>query len=195
MAESIEAQSEFADVYAAALFSLASEANCVESVQNELNELVKLQREDADFRAFLTSSAFSEDVRAASLERMLRGKLSDLTLNTLLVMNRNGRCGLNEALRRSFELRAQAENKQVEARVVSALQLSDAERKKIEAVIAEVSGKSPLVEYRVDPEILGGLIVQVGDLRYDNSLSRQLREAHRRIRERSERGLEVSVTE
>lgn len=195
MAESLEAQQEFAEVYAAALFALATEAGRVSAVQSELDELVKAEEADADYSAFLTSGAFSEEQRAATLEKLFRGKLSDLTLNTLLVMNRNGRSGLTKALRRAFELRAQTAANEVEASVVSAVKLSDAEREQVEAAIGRVSGKKPLVAYRVDSDILGGLIVQVGGLRYDNSLSRQLRLAHRQIRERSERGLEVGVTD
>ena len=55
------------------------------------------------------------------------------------------------------------------------------------------SGKTPVVEYVVDPDVLGGLILQVGELRMDNSLRRHLRVARKRLLERADLGLEAGA--
>ena len=195
MAESLDKQLELADVYAAALFELAREAGVIDDVRSELEELVKLLGIEPGLERFLASRAISEDQRTAGLEKMFRGKLSDAVLNTLLVMNRHGRCGFLAALLRCYVLRKEAAAGQVQTVVTSAVELSGSERAAIETVAAQISRKTPVAEYVIDPDMIGGLILQVGDWRYDNSVRRQLKTARQRLLERSERGLEVGVTE
>jgi len=194
MADSLDQQLAIADVYAAALFELARDAGAVSATREELGEFVKLQEQDADFAAFMCSSAIDPERRAAVLEKTFRGKLSDMTLNTLLVMNAKGRGGLAAALRRAFVLREEDAAGQVEGIATSAVELSGEQRHEIERVAAEVSGKKPLVEFVVDPSLIGGLTLQIGDLRYDNSVRRQLSVAAVKLRERGERGLRVEVS-
>lgn len=195
MADSFDKQLEVADVYADALFALARDADRIEDVRSELDELVKLSEMDIGFAGFLSSRALDDDHRATGLEKMFRGKLSDIVLNTLLVMNDNGRSGLLAALHHSYVLRQQAAANQVDAFVTSAVELDESQKKTITDTAAKVSGKSPIVHYRVDPSILGGLIVQIGDWRYDNSVSRKLGVVRRRLLERAERGLPVGMAE
>ncbi len=183
-----------ADVYAAALFSLAREADMVAEIRAELDELVRLLDREREFEKFVTSRALEADAREVGLEQMLRGRLSDLLLNTLLVMNRHGRCGLLRALRLRYVMHQEDAANEIEARVTSAVELSRDQRADIEVMIADRTGKRPLVEYVVDESIVGGLIVHVGDVLMDNSVRRQLRELSRRLRQRAQRGLsEVPV--
>lgn len=193
MADSLDKHLELADVYAQALFELAREAGRVEDVRSELDELVKLMQIEPAFASFMNSSALDDDHRNAGLEKMFRGKLSDMTLNTLLIMNDQGRNALLPALHRAYVLRQQDAAGQVEASVTSAVELDESQKSEIAATAARLSGKSPLITYKVSPAILGGLILQMGDIRYDNSLATQLAEARKRVLERSERGLTVGV--
>ncbi len=195
MADAADRQLAVADVYASALFDLAQERGQVEAVRRELDELVRLQSISPDFAAFMTSAALDEDVREASLQRMLQGKLSELTLNALLVMTRHGRHSLLAPLCRAFQQRQIAAAGQVEASVVSAAELAAEQRADVERAVAEISGRKPLMTYAVEPELLGGLVVQIGDVRYDNSVRRQLRVARDRLLERSSHGLPVRVSD
>lgn len=180
-----------ADVYAEALFDLAAEAGRIPEVRDELDELVSLLKRAPDFEKFLTSRMLEAEGRAAGLEKMFRHRLSDLVLHTLLVMNRHGRCGLLKALRRRFVLRQEGAANEVEVTVTSAVKLGRSERTEVEAIAAEISGKRPLVEYVVDSRILGGLILQVGELRLDNSVRQHLRTVQTQLFERADRGLEM----
>lgn len=195
MAETLQDQFLVADVYATALFGLARQAGQVEQVHEELNELVKLCDQDGQFATFLETRAIDEDRRAASLEKLFRGQLSDLTLNTLLVMNEHGRAGLVRALQRRFVLALEADAGQIEVEVVSAVELTEAERQDAQSTAAKLSGRDPVMSYRVDPGILGGLILKMGDLRLDHSVRRQLHDARQRLADRGERGLATAVAE
>lgn len=188
MTESIERMQGTADVYASALFALASEKQSVDAVRGELEELSALQRSDAAFAAFLSSTALDADKRELSLEKMFRGRLSDMTLNTLHVMNRNGRSALLDAVLRRFVVQAEEAAGQVEVTATSAVELDDAQRGTVTETAAKLSGKAPVMEFRVDPAIVGGLVLQVGDIRYDNSVRSQLKAARARLLERAERG-------
>lgn len=191
MAITLDEQLQTAQVYAESLFALAQQAGAVDEVRSNLEELVRLMEIEPSLALFFESAALDDDYRAASLEKMFRGKLHDLTLNTLQVMNRNGRNGVLAGLLRGFVLAQEAAAGQVEAVATSAVELDANERSAVEATAAKLSGQKPLVQYRVDPGILGGLVLQIGDLRYDNSIRSKLTEAERRIFERGERGLNV----
>lgn len=194
MAVTSDEQLQSARMYADSLFELAREGGVVDEVHSNLQELVKLEEIEPSMRSFFESAALDDDVREAGLERLFRGKLHDLTLNTLQVLNRNGRNGLLRGLLRGFELARQDAAGQVDVIATSAVALDSAERQAVESTAAKISGGKPLVEYRVDPEILGGLVLQVGDLRYDNSVRTKLLAAERRVADRGERGVSVTVT-
>lgn len=192
MADSIDTLAAVSDVYAAALFTMAHQQHAVPAVRAELEELVALTQRDPALATFLSSTSIDADRRAASLERMFRGNLSDLLLNTLLVMNRNGRVALLPHLLRRFVVRQEQAAGEVEVRVTSAVELDAAQRDAIAAAAAEVSRRRPVVEFTVDPDVIGGLVVEIGDVRYDHSVRRHLRVLRDRLFDRSSRGLSLS---
>jgi len=193
MAESIDVQLATAVVYASALFQLAEQASAVAEVRRELDTLAEVAAADADFRVFLESPAIGTERRADALEKMLRGRVSDRTLNTLLVMNRHGRGALLPVLRDAFASRQEQAAGEVQVIVTSALALNDADRAQVAEAVRAVSGRTPVFTYRVNEDILGGLIVQIGDIRYDNSVRRHLQLMRGRLRERGDRGLKAAA--
>lgn len=190
MPDSLDKRLALADVYAQSLFELAHAQGLADEVRGELEQLAAAAETSPEVAAFWESVALDSDRRAELLERMFRGKLSDLTLNTLQVANANERVGMLKALLRCFVLRQEAAANQVEAVATSAVELDTAQRHAVIETAARLSGMTPLVDFRVDPTLLGGLILQIGDVRYDNSVRRHLSVAAGLLRERSERGFE-----
>lgn len=188
MAESFDKQLEIADVYAQALFEIARQAGHVGKIREELEELMKLVDDQPDLAAFFSSRAFDAEQRRQTLESWFRGKLDDDLLNTLLVLNRNGRTGLLRALQRAFTLREEADLGQVEAVAITAVELDEKQKGELLQLASELTGKKPLIDFRVDPEVLGGLLLRIGDMLYDNSVRSQLRGLQRQLSERGERG-------
>lgn len=193
MPESVDQQISIAAVYADALFELARRQSQEGDVGEELAALQRLLESDQKLATFMASRSLGTEQREASLERMFRGRLSDLTLNTLLVMNQNDRAGLVALLHRAYALRQRETRNEVDVTVTSAIELDGAQRGHVERTAAELAGKTPVVKYEVRPEILGGLILQIGDLRYDYSVRQQLRTAAARLVERGERGLRIGI--
>lgn len=194
MADNLDEKMQIASVYARSLFELAQQSGQADLVRSELEELVALGAMDPMLAEFFRSEALDSDHRAAMLEKWFRGKLSDLTLNTLLILNNNDRHGMGEALLRCYQACQEDAAGQVQVTAVSAVALGETERQEVAQLAARLSGRKPLVTFTVDPAILGGLVVQIGDLRYDNSLRRHLHEADGRLVDRSERGLEAAVS-
>lgn len=182
-----------ARVYAEALFELAQADSRVPEIQGELDELVKLVDSEAAFATFLSASGIDPERRKQSLEKLFRGKLSDMVLNTLLVMADHDRLGMVVSLRNAFSALREAMLGFVRAVVVSAIELTADQRSSVEATIADVTEKKPQVDYLVDEGLIGGMIVRIGDWQYDNSLKRRLNLLHEKLRNRSDRGLAVGV--
>lgn len=188
MPEQFEQGIEVADVYAAALFELAREADQLQEVRDELGELAELVRTNNEFARFVSSAVVDDDDRRESLEKIFRGKLSDMTLNTLLVMNDHDRAAFLPQLERAFVLRLEHERGQVEVAARSAVELSNEQKQNVERIAQKLSGRKPLVEYTVDPDLIGGLVLQIGDHRLDSSIRWQLSAAHQRLIDRGDRG-------
>src|SRR5262249_3317940 len=102
MATSLDIQLELAEVYARSLFELVEKAGSADRVGRELDQLTQLVDGQPELADFMSSAIIGEEQRAASLDRMFRGKLSDLVLNTLQIMNEHGRSEFVPALARQF---------------------------------------------------------------------------------------------
>lgn len=188
MAHGFEKGLDVADVYAAALYALADEAGRVDEVRAELDALNELVAAQPELLALLESAVIDAEARGESLERMFRGRLSDTVVNTVQVMNQHGRAGLLHALRSRFIQRTEDARGQVEATATSAVPLDSDQQAEIVRLAEQLSGKRPLLKFEVDPEVLGGLILTVGDYRYDHSIRRHLHVARQQLLERTVRG-------
>jgi len=186
-------QLALANVYAQALYGLADADGTVADVRSELDELDKLYHADPAFADFLSSAAIEADNRAASLDKIFRGQLSDKTLNTLQIMNKHGRSGLISALHRAFVLLEEKAKNLIECTARSACELTNAQKESVREVAAKVSGKQPLMTYEVDDTLLGGLVLEMAGWRYDNSLKRHLFDLKKRLFERGDHGLAVGA--
>ncbi|HPC22988.1 MAG TPA: ATP synthase F1 subunit delta [Phycisphaerae bacterium] len=186
--------SDIAKVYADALFDLAKAAGTIDKIGAELQELASFQVQEPQFAEFLSSQVIDDDERERSLERMFRGRVDDTLLDTLQVMNQHGRIGLLPQLLRAFVLRIEEDRGQVEVRAISAVELSGVEQADVQTLAAQLTGRQPLMDYRIDPSIIGGLVLEVGGYRYDDSVRHNLDALRRRMLERSSRGLKIGVT-
>lgn len=186
--------SDIAKVYADALFDLAKAAGTIDKIGAELQELASFQVQEPQFAEFLSSQVIDDDERERSLERMFRGRVDDALLDTLQVMNQHGRIGLLPQLLRAFVLRIEEDRGQIEVRAISAVELSGVEQADVQTLAAQLTGRQPLMDYRIDPSIIGGLVLEVGGYRYDDSVRHNLDALRRRLLERSSRGLKIGVT-
>jgi len=127
------------------------------------------------------------ETRRAMIERTFRHRASDLLVDSLLVLNRHGRIDLIEDVVEVFRTAFQARRGHVDAHVTSAVPLDEAQRRRLKAAIKAVDGREPDLVEAIDPELLGGLVVRVGDRKIDTSVAKDLRTVRARLAERAAR--------
>ncbi|MBL9031687.1 MAG: ATP synthase F1 subunit delta [Phycisphaerae bacterium] len=167
-----------AHVYARSLLELAEAAGgraAVESCVAELEAVLEAARADARFSEFLASRVLPREHRARSLERIFKGRASDLTLRFLLILNGKGRLSHLPAIVAALDAITQEKYGRVEVDVYTAAPVSADELRLIRERLQAVLGKEPIVHPYTDGSMLGGIKFQIGDRLVDGSLATQLR--------------------
>ena len=168
-------QASLSGRYASALFDLASEAGTVSAVEGDLETLAEALRESAELRALIRNPEVSRE----ALGRVLAGlgsqlELSDLTRNFLGVLAQNRRVGELPKIIRAFRSIAAAQRGEVTAEVASAHALTDEQLSTLEQKLRARQGRTVKLKTRVDPDLLGGLVVTIGSQRIDSSIRSRL---------------------
>ena len=168
-------QASLAGRYASALFELASEAGFVSAVESDLETLADALRESGELRALIRNPEVSRE----ALGRVLAGlgtqlTLSDLTRNFLGVLAGNRRVAELPATIRAFQSIAAAPRGEVTAEVASAHALTDEQLATLEQKLRARQGRTVKLQTRVDPDLLGGLVVTIGSQRIDSSIRSRL---------------------
>ena len=185
MPDKTEEWMALADVYAEALLTAADEQNTAEEVAAELAELIRYMDGDPDFANFLTATSVDDDPRRASLEKLFRGRMSDLSLNLLQVLNNRGRLNLIRQIHRCVELHMKKRRHQQEVLVETAMPLNDDLRSLLKTRIGEYVGKEPLLIEQVVPELIGGVVIHINDVQIDASVASRIRVMRRELHERA----------
>jgi F-type H+-transporting ATPase subunit delta len=161
--------------YASALFDLASEAGTVTAVEADLDRLAEALHESAELRALIRNPEVSrEQIGKVSGGMADYLGLADLTRNFLGVLAENRRIAELPAMIRAFHAIAAAQRGEVTAEVASAHPLTDAQLATLEQKLRAREGRTVKVRSRVEPELLGGLVITVGSRRIDGSIRTRL---------------------
>jgi len=172
--------------YANALYSVATKTKSVESVEKELKKIGETIHKDKNFSAFLDDPTIPRHKKKADVELMMKeAKFSDAVTGLFAVLADNGRLPDAKNVIELFEKIMSAERGEVQAVIVSADELSAAQLKSVQASLSTHIGKDEtlVLETRVDPEILGGLTVEVGDKQIDLSLASKMNKIHQILRQ------------
>jgi F-type H+-transporting ATPase subunit delta len=161
--------------YAAALFALAKDENKIGAVSKDIETLAAALEGSADLRRLTKSPIFSaeEQIRAigAILDKL---GISGLTANFVRLVAQNRRLFALDSMIKGFRTLAAAHRGEIAAEVTVAEELSGARRAELEAALKDVTGKTVDLRVKVDPKILGGLIVRLGSRMVDASLKTKL---------------------
>jgi F-type H+-transporting ATPase subunit delta len=180
-----EQEIAIARVYAQAALSLAGAQGQADEVSAELSGLSDLMDQNAGFESFLGSPLVDTEERRAALDRIGRGNMNEILLDTLQVMNNKGRSGLVRALVEAYRQEYEILRGQVRVRVQSAVPLTDALRQQLQEAVSSYTGKAAKLEEDVEPSLIGGLVVQVADRRIDTSVVKEIRGLEQRLLERA----------
>jgi ATP synthase F1 delta subunit len=169
---------KIARVYAAALLRSAKAQGLVDPLQESFDSLVghPLRHSEAsnDPAAMMASGAIPRGRKADVIERLFRGKTDDLFTDFLLVLNKHDRLAILRPVAACYrELRDEME-KRVRVQVRSAVPLDDGQREQVKQLARARFDLDPVLVESVDPDLLGGLQLQVGDQLVDFSVRSRL---------------------
>lgn len=160
--------------YANAAYVAASKTNKLDQVESELLAIQETAAKSSAFRSFLENPLISRNEKERTITDMLKGKTSDVTLNLMTTLAGNARLAETTKIVDAYIKLMKAKRGEVEATIVSADPLTKAQTDAImSAMKSQIIGgdnKNVVLSTKVDPSILGGLQVQIGDQFLDLSV-------------------------
>ena len=164
-----------ARVYAEALLNAADKQGQSEQVLESLDSLIRdLFPAEPQFEAFLTSSAVGRERRAQVIDKVFENKASVLFVDFLKVLNQHERLNLlRPILAAAKELRDERA-KRIRVQVRSAVPLANEQANRLRQQLRDTLKLDPILQTEVDPELLGGVVLRVGDWLYDASVRAKL---------------------
>lgn len=161
--------------YANAVFELAQDEKCLDAVERDFTTLRSLIDQNPDLARLVRAPVFTREEHARAMKAVLEKiGASKLTTQFILVTAAKRRLSVLTDIIRAFDGLLAKQRGEVQAQVTSARVLSDAETTELKAVLKSKLGRNPRLETKVDPTLLGGLVVKVGSRMIDSSLRTKL---------------------
>ncbi len=171
---------EIAQVYARSLFEVAQEQGKLDVVREELGQITEALEDNAELRLFFYSPYFSTDEKRDGLRRTVTDA-DPVMMNVLDILVENHRLPVLPRLRREYERRWREANNLLPVTVTSAVELDDAVVERIGDEIGRQTGRTVELTRQVDPSIVGGFVVRVGNAILDASIKNRLDNLRKQI--------------
>ena len=172
---------EIAAVYARSVFEVAKEQDKLDVVREQLGEFADALEQTRELQVFFFSPYFSSAEKQDGLDRAVSGA-DAIVVNTLKLLIENHRMPVIFRIRREYDRLWEDENKLLPVRVTSAVELDSGTVSQIGDRIAEQTGRKVDLSSEVDPDILGGIVVRVGNSILDASIRNRLEQLRRQVR-------------
>jgi F-type H+-transporting ATPase subunit delta len=171
---------EIGQVYARALFEVAKERDKLDEIREQLGEFADALEENRDLSLFFFSPYFSAEEKKDGLGKTVEGGDEEL-MNFLELLLDNHRMPAIHRIRREYDDMWREERKLLSVQVTSAIELDEETVKSIGDRIGEQTDREVDLQSTVDPEILGGIVLRVGNSILDASIRRRLEQLRRQV--------------
>jgi F-type H+-transporting ATPase subunit delta len=169
--------------YARALYDAAREAGRLPAARQDLGDFVEATRAVPELGEILRNPQLDKRAKTAAVEAVA-DEADPLVLNFLRLLVEKGRAGEVEQVAEEFERMAAAEEGELSVELTTAYELSEEEARAIIGQIEQRSGRRVEAIRGVDPELIGGMVLQVGSRRVDASVRGRLEQLGRELRTR-----------
>ena len=171
---------EIAQVYARSLFEVAKEQDKLDVVHEQVGDFADAMSENRDLQVFFFSPYFSTPEKEKGLEKVLEDA-DETTLHFLGLLIEKHRMPALFRIRREFDALWEHENKRLPVSVTSAIELDESTVKQIGDAISEQTGQHIDLKSNVDPDILGGIVLRVGNSILDASIRNRLEKPRKQV--------------
>lgn len=172
--------------YASALYLAAVKANALDKVESEVLDLVEAGKRSPIFTQFTKDLAVPLETRVQAVNDICKeAKFSDITNNFLVILAENGRLRFLESIAKKFTELTMAHKGEVKAIVTSVIPLPPQEEMELKETLQDIigQGKTVKLEQKIDPSILGGLVIEFGQKVFDMSIKTRAKQMERFLRE------------
>ncbi len=170
--------------YARSLMELALEKDQFKAAQEDMRLVADACANSRDLRLLLQSPVVKADKKERILESLFNGKVGPMSMAFIGILVRKGREAMLPEIAEAFDEIRKEHDGVITCLVTSAVPLDEAARRKVsELAAAKYPGKSITLSEKVDPNLIGGVVVRIGDEQYDGSVSRQLNDLRRKFSE------------
>lgn len=181
-------------LYAEAMLDLAEEQGQSDALLEELKDLAGSLDQSPKLEHFLASPLVDEEGRARVIEELFRGQASDLLVDSLQVINRKGRLAQLRAIAEAYRRAHRDLRGWVDVHVRTAVPLSTGLRGRLADSIAAFTGRKPALFEKVDPALIGGMVVEVEGKKIDASVASRLRDLSETLLARASREIHTGRT-
>jgi F-type H+-transporting ATPase subunit delta len=171
---------EIAQVYARSLFEVAKERDELDQIRDELGQFADVLNQDRDLQVFFFSPYFSTEEKKDGLHRAVTGA-SDTFTNFLEALIERHRMPAVFRIRARYDQLWDHENQLLPVEITSAVELDDATVRSIGDRIGAQTGLKIELSSHVDPDILGGIVLRVGNSILDASIRNRLNQLRKQV--------------
>jgi F-type H+-transporting ATPase subunit delta len=171
---------EIAEVYARALFEVASDQGKLDEIHDQLDAFADAMNENRDLTRFFFSPYFSSEEKKEALGRTVEGA-DPAFMNFLQALVERHRMPVIFRIRTRFDELWEEAHKLLPVEVTSAIELDEKTINEIGASIGEQVGRTVELSSHVDPEILGGIVLRVGNFILDASIRNRLEQLRKQV--------------
>jgi F-type H+-transporting ATPase subunit delta len=171
---------EIATVYARSLFEVAKEHDELDEIHEQLGQFADALDESRELQVFFFSPYFSSKEKADGIDKVVQGA-NERFLNFLKLVAERHRVPAIFRIRRTFDGLWREENRLLEVRITSAVNLDDDLVKNIGERIEQQTGRRVDLDANVDPDVIGGLVLRVGNMVMDASVRGRLERLRKEV--------------
>lgn len=168
--------SEVLEPYAQALMSLGQSGNLVDRFSDDVNSILSTLNESSDLQQFIVSPLAKSDTKKSVLQQVFGESVHPLTKNFLMLLVDRRRIMFLDGICKQYQVLFRKLKQTVLAEVISTVELNDGQKDAVRDRVRAMTGANQVeLQTRLDPELIGGVIIKVGSQVIDASMRGQLR--------------------
>jgi F-type H+-transporting ATPase subunit delta len=181
------------EIYAQALINEAQKQHALEQVTDDVRGIGEVLKTNAMFRRFTEALMVGEEERLAALDKIFGGRVHELTLATLKSLARRDRFMFLGGFVQGFDVILKKMSGHMDVELVTPVELKPEVLERVKQAVGQSIGKTPDVKVTIDPALIGGMTLRIGDTLIDGSVATQLGKMEDALKKRGLGQLDVAA--